>query len=118
MHGLEFWHERSAILKQKWRDNLRSPFHLAYADPMLRTKGFASGTYEEAIRFFSLTDREAHYILCDCHYAAGATLGNVARRVRRVARGQFPLMSSAALVGVPLLCAACAAIFLVSHFVG
>jgi hypothetical protein len=118
VHGFEFGSERSAISKQEWYGNWRSPLHVAYADPALRAKGFVSGTYEEAIRFFSLTDREAHYLLCDCHYLPGATLGDVARRVRRVARGAFLLTISGIGVCFPLLVTTfAAAMLLVSHFV-
>jgi hypothetical protein len=85
VHGFEFGHQRIAILKEQWCDDHCSPFRVAFADPALRAEGFASGTYKEAIQFFQLTNREVHYLLCDCHYVPGATFGNVAQRVRRLA---------------------------------
>jgi hypothetical protein len=85
VHGFEFGYQRIVILKHEWCRDRCSPFHVAFADPTLRAEGFVSGTYEEAIRFFRLTNREVHYLLCDCHYVAGATFGKVARRVQRLA---------------------------------
>jgi hypothetical protein len=117
VHGFEFGRERSAILKEEWHDNSRSPFHVAYADAGLRAKGFVRGTYQEAISFFNLTNREVHYLLCDCHYAAGATRGDVARHVRRVAGRRLLVTLSDVAVGLPLLLGAfAAATLLVQHF--
>jgi hypothetical protein len=102
VHGFEFGYERSVILKQEWSRNQCSPFRVAYADPALRAEGFVRGIYEEAIHFFSLTDRETHYLLCDCHYAPFATFGDVARRARRVAR--HPLLASIGASGILVPC--------------
>ena len=85
VHGFEFGYQRIAVLKEQWCGDHCSPFRVAFLDPALRSEGFVSGTYKEAIQFFQLSNREAHYLLCDCHYAPGATFGNIARRVRRLA---------------------------------
>jgi hypothetical protein len=64
-----------------------SPLALALEDPVLRAQGLKDDTYGEARRFFELSDSEAHYILCHCHYgeASAVSARMVGARVRRVA---------------------------------
>jgi hypothetical protein len=81
-------HERALVRA----DN--SPLALAYGDPALRAAGLQSDRYGDALTFFELTDREAHYLLCDCHYHGTMTGSTVAARVRSAvgtlsAMGQF-----------------------------
>jgi hypothetical protein len=61
-----------------------SPLALAYGDPALRAAGLSSDEYGAALRFFDLTDGQAHYVLCDCHYQGNMTARLVAARVRSV----------------------------------
>jgi hypothetical protein len=81
---------RVEFLPKHEREFLRrddSPLAVAYADPVLREEGLMSDYLGEAVTFFELSDSEAHYLLCDCHYHGGVmmTPGTVAKRVRGVA---------------------------------
>jgi hypothetical protein len=62
-----------------------SPFSVAYADPVLREAGLKGDTYEDAKRFFQVSDGELHYVVCHCH--AGSTISSyvAAERVRSLA---------------------------------
>lgn len=64
-----------------------SPLTIAYRDPVLREEGLAGDTLGEAVRFFELSDHEAHYLVCDCHYHGGMTMTpeGVAKRTRSIA---------------------------------
>src|SRR4051794_23365579 len=75
------------------RDELRcddSPISVAFADPMLRAAGMKDDTYGEAKRFFSLSDRQLHAVLCYCHLGAMTTADSTARRVRALIGGGAP----------------------------
>jgi hypothetical protein len=37
--------------------------------------------------FFELSGRDAHRLLCDCHYNGAMTGAGLAQRLRRIARG-------------------------------
>jgi hypothetical protein len=63
-----------------------SPLTIAYRDPVLREQGLASDCLGDAIAFFDLTQREAHQVLCDCHFSGAVTPGMMAARVRSIAR--------------------------------
>jgi hypothetical protein len=60
-----------------------SPLTIAYRDPALHEQGLAGDRVGDAMAF-----REAHYLLCDCHYNPGATPTPemMATRVRAIAR--------------------------------
>jgi len=45
-----------------------SPLSIAFADPILRSQGLKSDEFGDAVKFFDITRREAHHLLCDCHY--------------------------------------------------
>jgi hypothetical protein len=80
---------RIEYLPEARRQSLRvedSPLTIAYADPVFRIQGLASDQFGDAIRFFNLTPREAHHLLCDCHYGMAATSQMVACRARALAR--------------------------------
>jgi hypothetical protein len=64
-----------------------SPLTIAYRDPVLREEGLSGDTLGEAVRFFELSDHEAHYLVCDCHYHGGMTMTpeGVAKRARSIA---------------------------------
>lgn len=63
-----------------------TPLTVAYQDPILREEGLASDRFGDALKFFDLTEREAHYLLCDCHYYGTMTPAGVAARVRSIAQ--------------------------------
>ena len=64
-----------------------SPLTIAFRDPVLREEGLAGDSLGGAMKFFDLTDHEAHYLVCDCHYHGGIAMTpeNVAKRVRGLA---------------------------------
>ena len=67
--------------RETMRD-LRSPISTAYADPILRAEGLSLDTYGEAKRFFELTDRQLHDIVCYCHHGTTIRAETAARWVR------------------------------------
>lgn len=67
------------------RDAMRSagsPLTVAFEDPLLRAEGLKDDTYGEAKRFFEITDRQLHAIVCYCHIGAMTPAYRSARRVR------------------------------------
>lgn len=94
--------DRWAMLLERHRDPLRSlrgteyanswqkevmrednsPISIAYADPILREDGLRSDTLGEAMRYFELSDHDAHLILCYCHHGAVMSPQAAAERVR------------------------------------
>jgi hypothetical protein len=59
-----------------------TPLALAYADPLFREQGLASDRLGDIMSFFELSHRDAHYLLCDCHFHGTMTSRSVAARVR------------------------------------
>src|SRR5262245_28499405 len=81
--GLEYLHRGDLIALRE--DN--SPLSIAFADPVLRAQGLTSDHFGEAVAFFDLSSREAHHVLCDCHYAGSKVSSQIiAARVRAVAK--------------------------------
>ena len=69
------------------RDTMRSdnsPISVAFADPVLRAQGLADDTYGEARRFFDISDRQMHNILCYCHFGETTSGRAAAWAIRRV----------------------------------
>ena len=64
--------------------SFNSPISIAANDPILRAEGLTGDTYGEARRFFELTDRQLHEIVCYCH-AGDAMSGHRAERWVRAA---------------------------------
>jgi hypothetical protein len=62
-----------------------SPLALAFQDDALRREGLVSDRLGDSVAFFGLSQRQAHHLFCDCHYAAAVTGRTVARRVRAMA---------------------------------
>ena len=87
LHGTEYESDTT-------RDALRcanSPISVAFDDPVLRAIGLKDDTYGEAKRFFGISDRELHEVLCYCHYGAAMLAESAARAIRRVvARASHP----------------------------
>lgn len=65
-----------------------SPLAVAYGDPSLRLAGLGGDTYGDIKSFFDLSDQEAHYLLCDCHYHGTMTAGTVAMRIQWMNRSR------------------------------
>lgn len=73
---------------QPWetRDTMQSaasPIAVAFDDPVLRAEGLKNDTYGEAKRFFDISDRQLHEIVCYCQYGGTMTAEAAARGVRR-----------------------------------
>ena len=69
------------------RDEMRGPdtaISIAFRDPVLRASGLANDTYGEAKRFFELTDRQLHDVICYCHYGETVSAATAARNVRAI----------------------------------
>ncbi|CAN7556560.1 hypothetical protein [Mesorhizobium sp. LjNodule214] len=69
-----------------------SPISVALEDPVLRAAGLENDNYGEAKRFFELTDRQLHEIICYCHFGATVTAATAARHIRAVRTGRQPGM--------------------------
>lgn len=66
-----------------------SPLTVAFEDVAFRAAGLTDDSYGEAKRFFSLSDRQLHNIVCYCHF--GETVkGDIAARRVRSAIGLWP----------------------------
>ena len=69
-----------------------SPISVAFEDPVLRVAGLESDNYGEAKRFFELTDRQLHEIICYCHFGATVSAVTAARHIRAAIGGKQPGM--------------------------
>jgi hypothetical protein len=63
-----------------------SPLALAYQDDGFRREGLSGDSLGEIMKFFQLSDHEAHHLLCYCHYAGSVTSKMIAERARELAR--------------------------------
>ena len=69
------------------RETMRSPgsaLTVAAEDPQLRSEGLKDDTYGEAKRFFEVSDRRLHDIVCYCHVGANMPASRAAQMVRGV----------------------------------
>lgn len=67
------------------RDAMRSansPLTVAFEDPVLRTAGLTDDTYGTAKRFFEISDRQLHRVVCYCHHGAHVHSKVIARQVQ------------------------------------
>jgi len=69
-----------------------SPLGVAFTDPVLRADGLAGDRLGDAMDYFGLSDRQAHWLLCDCHYGGRMTASEVATRVRDEARPLYDIL--------------------------
>lgn len=86
-----------------------SPLTLAFSDQVLRTDGLASDRLGDAMDYFGLSERQAHWLLCDCHYGGRMTASEVAARVRDEARPLYDILRPqlwASLTGAAVLAGA------------
>ncbi|MFO1184458.1 MAG: hypothetical protein U1E56_06705 [Bauldia sp.] len=86
LYGTEFSFGRTRAKRRV--DN--SPISVAFADPALRACGLRDDTYGEARRFFDLTDRDLHDILCYCHLGEAVSGAMAARHVRAASEKRGP----------------------------
>jgi len=59
-----------------------SPLTVAYEDPVLRADGLASDRLGDAMRYFELSDGQAHYALCSCLGGRTMESASFAQRLR------------------------------------
>lgn len=67
------------------RDEMRcenSALTVAFEDPALREAGLTDDRYGTAKQFFGLTDRQMHWIICNCHHGARLRAGTLATIIR------------------------------------
>ncbi len=64
-----------------------SPITVAFDDPVLRAEGLRNDTYGEAKRFFEISDRQLHEVVCDCLSGPATEASRAARQVRRAISG-------------------------------
>ncbi|GLS30996.1 hypothetical protein SAMN04488498_11471 [Mesorhizobium albiziae] len=67
-----------------------SPISVAFKDPVLRAAGLENDSYGEAKRFFELTDRQLHEIICYCHFGATVKAATAACHIRAAIAGREP----------------------------
>jgi hypothetical protein len=82
LHGTEY-QAREA------RDRMRcdnSAISIAYDDPLLRAEGLHGNSYADAKRFFELSHRELHGIVCYCHHGTSISAGSTACYLREIKR--------------------------------
>jgi hypothetical protein len=61
-----------------------SALTIAYSDPVLRAEGLASDRFGDAVRFFDISEHDAHIVLCSCHGGESMRAEEAARRVRGI----------------------------------
>ena len=64
-----------------------SPLTVAYNDPVLRAAGLKSDSFGDAMRFFELSEDEAHNVVCYCMHGRTVEGRAAARAVRAIAAG-------------------------------
>jgi hypothetical protein len=64
-----------------------SPLTVAYTDPVLRAAGLKSDTLGEAMRFFEMSEHQAHRVVCFCMHGRTVEGRAAARAVRAIAAG-------------------------------
>ena len=65
-----------------------SPISVAFEDPVLRAAGLENDSYGEAKRFFELTDRQLHKVICYCHFGATVNAATAAYHIRKALAGR------------------------------
>lgn len=73
------WDERPYLRED------RSPLTLAFEDLGFKREGLSGDRLGDIMDFFELNDREAHHLLCYCHYSGSVTSKMVASRARELA---------------------------------
>jgi hypothetical protein len=68
-----------------------SPLTVAFEDPVLRAEGLTGDRLGDAIKFFELSEGQAHRVLCSCLNGQATQARTFAARVRRIATGGLRL---------------------------
>jgi hypothetical protein len=92
-----------------------SPLAVAFADAELRADGLRGDRLGDAMDYFGLSERQAHWLLCDCHYGGRMTASEVSARVRDEARPLYDILRPqlwASLTGAAVLAGAIASVAL------
>lgn len=61
-----------------------SALTVAYSDPVLRSEGLLSDRFGDGVRFFEISEHDAHIVLCSCHGGEAMLAEEAARRVRGI----------------------------------
>jgi len=61
-----------------------SPLTIAFEDKVLREQGLASDRLGDAMKFFEMSEDDAHRLLCSCMNGWSMSAGKVARGVHRI----------------------------------
>jgi hypothetical protein len=77
-----------------------SPLTIAYNDPVLRAAGLKSDTLGDAMRFFELSEHEAHDVVCYCMHGRTIEGRAASRAVRAIAAGCAVNLNPMAVWGV------------------
>ena len=64
-----------------------SPLTVAYNDPLLRAAGLQSDTLGDAMRFFELSEDEAHHVVCYCMHGRTVEGRAATKAIRAIAAG-------------------------------
>jgi len=70
-----------------------SPLTVAFHDPVLRAEGLASDRLGDVMRYFALSDGQAHYAFCSCLSGRTMDAATCAQRLRN-ATGNIALESA------------------------
>ena len=62
-----------------------SALSVAFEDPVLRAEGLKSDKFGDAVKFFELSEDEAHWVVCYCHHGRQVDARTVAGVVRDLA---------------------------------
>jgi hypothetical protein len=84
-----------------------SPLTVAYKDPVLRAAGLQDDTFGEAMRFFDLSEHDAHRIVCYCMHGRTVESQAAAKAVRAIAAGRTVESNSVVVwttVALPFVC--------------
>jgi hypothetical protein len=76
-----------------------SPLSVAFADPVFRTQGLAGDTLGDAMKFFELSENEAHHAFCSCLGGYRMESKAFARRLTDATIGRSRIISGAWILG-------------------
>ena len=101
--------EGTEYLRRRERDRLRqdgSALSVAFSDPVLRSQGLPSDRFGDAARFFGLSHRELHDIVCHCLFGSTVSPHLISCRVRTAAaQVRETRFTAAALTATGVACA-------------
>jgi hypothetical protein len=78
---------RTEFIFQHARQSMRadnSPLTVAFSDHVLRAAGLKDDTYGQAMKFFEITERQLHWLVCFCHHGQTIQADTAARYVHRL----------------------------------